>query len=305
MSTILITGASGLLGSNLASYAGQIGHQVIATYNRNNIEIPGVQCVQIDLTDSQAVENLLQGYRPDWVVHCAAATDVDWCEAHEQETFLTNAEASRHVALQSKRSGSGLIYISTDSVFDGQSGYYGEKDTVGPVNVYAASKLAGELAVLDEINDVLILRTNIYGWNARDKRSLAEWILDRLDLGQDVGGFCDVIFTPVLVNDLAEIVFSMMEEHMHGVYHVGSSTACSKYDFALQLADVFNLDGQSIRPIPIREANLRAPRPMNTSLNTGKLKRDLRRELPSIESGLYRFKELRDSGFVTTLKSFQ
>jgi dTDP-4-dehydrorhamnose reductase len=138
--------------------------------------------------------------RPAWIVHCAAATNVDWCESHPVECMRVNAEAAGALARAARSIGARLVYISTDSVFDGVSGGYRETDPVSPVNHYARSKASGESAVLDEIPDALVLRTNIYGWNLQSKHSLAEWALARLEGGEVVPGFRDVSFSPLLVN---------------------------------------------------------------------------------------------------------
>ena len=249
--------------------------------------------------------SLLASFSPTWIVHCAALTNVDWCEDHPQETQHVNVSMSRNLAGAAQHVGAHLVYVSTDSVFDGTSGNYSETQTPSPRNAYGQSKLAGEHAVQEAGSDHLIVRTNIYGWNLQDKQSLAEWILHRLEAEEPVPGFFDVHFTPILVNDLSEIVLDMMEHKMQGVYHVVGAQTCSKYEFALQIAEMFGLDKSLISPVSLMESVLRAPRPKNTSLRTEKIRQELSRAMPDISSGLRRFKRLRDSGFVRTLKTHQ
>ena len=301
---ILITGVSGLLGCNLVLAARKQADDVIAIYNDHPIQVPGVRCLKADLDEPGVVEDLLNEYRPDWVVHCAAITNVDWCQKHAQEANRFNAETSRRLAASVNGINGGLVYISTDSVFDGEAGdSFDEGHAPSPVNVYAESKLAGESAVQEELALSLIVRTNIYGWNAQEKTSLAEWMLNTLKLGQDLPAFEEVFFSPILVNDLSGLILDMMRKRLRGVYHVGSSQTCSKYEFAVQLANVFELDDELVRPVSVDDSALLAPRPKSTSLSVQKISCALGATMPDVKSGLEHFKRLRDSGFAAELKT--
>ncbi len=258
--------------------------------------------MQADLTDKEAVQELISRFKPAWIVHCAAATDVDRCEEHPLEAKLVNVEMPRRLAVEASRIGAAMVYISTDSIFDGATGNYAEEGTPTPLNVYAQSKLDGEKAVLAELRDALIIRTNIYGWNALNKLSLAEWILSRLASDQPVPGFVDVLFTPILVNHLSDIILDMMGLSFSGVYHVAGSQSCTKHQFATEVADVFGYDENLIQPVSITSIGLRARRPVNPTLKTDKVCKALDIRLPDVRSGLVRFKSLRDSGFVSKLK---
>jgi dTDP-4-dehydrorhamnose reductase len=301
--TILITGASGLLGSNFLLAARQRSGNIVALYHSHPLKFPGVQTIKIDLTDRTTVKELIRNYQPEWIVHCAALTNVDWCETNRDETWRVNVEVPRQLAATAREVGSGLVYISTDSVFDGKIGNYSEEGLPKPLNVYAESKLTGEKAVQAELDGSLIVRTNIYGWNAQDKLSLAEWMIGRLETGQELPGFHDIVFTPILVNDLSEAVLDMMELKLKGVYHVAGSQACSKYEFAVQVSSVFGLNKDLIRPVAANSADLKALRPKDTSLRTDKISAILCRKMPDIEAGLRRFKSLRDSSMLKQLRA--
>lgn len=298
-----MTGAGGLLGANFVVAAQQRQESLVAVYHQHVFHIPGVDSVQADLTNSVLANELVQLFRPKWIVHCAALTNVDCCEERPEEAWQVNVEMSRNLATAAQQLGAGIVYMSTDSVFDGKAGNYSESDIPMPLNVYAKSKLAGEQAVQSEVKHSLLIRTNIYGWNAREKLSLAEWILDQLETGRFIAGFYDVVFTPILVNDVSEIILDMMEGQLSGLYHVAASGACSKYEFAVQLADVFGQDEKLVRPASIADSALPAPRPRNTSLRTDKVSKALGRPMPDVKSGLRRLKALRDSGFVRQLKA--
>ena len=129
-------------------------------------------------------------------MHCAAATNVDWCEDNPKQAEAINVQATADLAEIAAALNARFVYISTDSVFDGKRGDYAETDEPAPLNVYARSKLAGEQETLRLNAAAIVVRVSIYGWNAQKKESLAEWVLRRLEEGSDVPGFTDVFFTP-------------------------------------------------------------------------------------------------------------
>lgn len=197
-----------------------------------------------------------------------------------------------------------FVYVSTDSVFDGERGNYSEDDQPAPLSVYAKSKWRAEQEVLCRHSSPLIVRVNIYGWNAQPKRSLGEWILEDLRTGQLVRGFADVYFCPMLANDVAEVLLAMLDRRLSGVYHVAGSERISKYDFATRVAKTFGLAADCIVPTSVVEARLPAPRPRDSSFNTEKVRTALGRPMPDVDTGLRRFLQLRENGYRNQLKSF-
>ena len=286
---ILITGASGLLGATLA-----------AEYKSMRLPVMALHGVADgDLTDPQVVEAIFAKHRPAAVIHCAALTDVDYCESHAPAAWLTNVEATRHLATCAAAIRALFAYISTDSVFDGTRGDWTESDSPAPCNVYARSKREGENAARKEHPTALILRTNIFGWHvypqSRRKASLAEWILERLEAGLEVPGFTDVIFSPILANHLAAPILELLRDGQSGLFHVAGSWSGSKYEFAARLAEAFGFDRNEILPARLAGAKLKAPRPMNTSLDIRKVCRTLSAQMPGLDDGLRRFRALRSS----------
>jgi dTDP-4-dehydrorhamnose reductase len=299
---LVVTGASGFLGLTLALMARDRAHEVTAFYCQHRISVPSVKCVRLDLEDESAVGNLLQRLQPEWILHCAAATNVDWCQDHPEQARALNVDVPRRLAAVARRVGARLLYVSTDAVFDGNRGGYAEEDECGPLNVYAASKLAGETAVRAALSSALIVRTNMFGWKQSGAPSLAEWIMLELSAGKSVPGFTDVVFTPLLVNDLSEIMLEMMKQRLEGVYHVASAGPCSKHDFACLIARAFRLREELIRPVAVGQATLRAPRPRNTALRTDKVVTALGRPMPDVPEAVQRLRALWDSGFAEELK---
>jgi dTDP-4-dehydrorhamnose reductase len=300
---ILVAGASGLLGATVLTLAHDCGREVAGTFHEHPIQLPGVNIREVDLCRPEQVREVVRDVRPEWIVHCAAVTDVDWCERHPEPTWEMNVRAAGDVARAAAEIGAGVVYISTDSVFDGMRGGYSEDDAPAPLNVYARSKLTGERAVADNNARAIILRTNLFGWNCRPKLSLAEWVLDRLESGTPFPGFEDVVFAPLLVNDLADIIFDLIDRGGSGLYHAGSAEAMSKYEFARLIARVFDLDADLVRPARLADQPLAAPRPLNTALRADKLSRELNRTMPAMTDMVQRFKTLRTGGYVARLKA--
>jgi dTDP-4-dehydrorhamnose reductase len=299
---ILVTGAGGLLGANLVADLVRHGRNVTGTSARWLPTFDGAGLVFCDLAAPGAAEDLITECRPISIIHCAALTNVDGCEADPESTWRINVEMPQQLAALAVEHGAQFVHISTDSVFDGKSQSYAEEDAVQPLNTYAWSKLEAEIAVQEAFPGALVLRTNFYGWNMQRKTSLAEWILNRLESGAGVPGFDDVTFCPILVNDLGDLILDMLDRKLTGLFHVGASEACTKYQFALRLAEVFGADRSLVQRASVDTAGLGAPRPKNTSLKVDRLARALGRRTPTVYEGLARFKKLRDDGFASGLK---
>jgi len=237
------------------------------------------------------------------IIHCAALTEVDRCEMYPEEAYQANTRLPGILARAAAQNGVRLLHISTDAIFDGQRGDYTESDEPGPINVYARTKLEGERSVAGANPDALIARVNFYGWSWQGSRSLAEYFYNNLACGSPVLGFTDLIFCPLLVNDLVEILLRMLERGLSGVYHVVSSEALSKYTFGRMLARHFSFDENLISPAPYTLANLKAPRSPLLSLRSEKLARDLGEALPGQETAMQRYVELYREGYPQVLRS--
>jgi dTDP-4-dehydrorhamnose reductase len=300
---LLITGASGLLGGNMALLAGQQGKKVLALYHGNPLVMPEAVSVRLDLEDEDGLQRLFREHPIQSVIHCAAMTNVDYCESHHAEAERINAVVPGRLATLAREAGAQMLHVSTDQVFDGQRGSYTEESPTAPINVYGRTKLEGEQSVLSELPSALVIRTNMYGWNTTEKYSLGEWVLSSLEAGKSIPGFRDVVFTPLLVNDLCGLMLKMLRQGLEGIWHLGGSEAISKYAFARKLAKVFGLDADLVWAASIDDVGLAAPRPLDMSLRSDKAARRLEVALPDVKSGLERFQSLRDEGYVKTLKS--
>ena len=281
---ILITGASGLLGAYLAR---------AATSRRLDPSLVGLTLVpeddprwlRCDLTDPDSVARLWERVAPQLVVHAAALTNVDLCERDPALADAVNRQTTELLARHAVTSGARLVYVSTDSVFDGRRGGYAETDEPAPLNVYARTKLEAEREAA-AADDHLIVRTNFFGRSARG-HGLAEWILRQLQDGNEIVGFSDVVFSPLYCGDFAELLLELTLGDTRGIVHLGAADAISKLEFAQLVARAAGVEDPKIRPGRLTEVGLAAPRPLDTSLDSSAAARQFD-GLPTVEEGVRR-----------------
>jgi dTDP-4-dehydrorhamnose reductase len=267
---LFITGGSGLMGSKVAEIALASGNEVFCGYARNEPEYG--KGIKFDLLDQTGIEDLVKKIAPDVIIHSAALTDVDRCECDKELAYKINVDGTRAVASAAEKAGSFLVYVSTDYVFDGNRGMYREEDKTNPISYYGYTKLLGE-----QFCSGCIARTSvIFGSRpARGKINFALWLLSSLKSGRQVRVVTDQFITPTLNNNLAKMVLEVADKRLVGIYNLAGATRLSRYDFALELAKEFDLDPSLILPSKMDELKWAAKRPMDSSLDTSKAKREL------------------------------
>ncbi|MGA9533276.1 MAG: SDR family oxidoreductase [Anaerolineales bacterium] len=292
MALILVTGASGLLGGNLAAdWADQ--HEVHGVFHQHRLVIEGVQMIGADLADQQQARTVMGKVKPELVVHCAAATDLDRCQREPAWANRLNHDMAANVADAAHRVGAKLIHISTDAVFDGKAGPWREDDKANPLSVYGQSKQAGERAVLELDGDALVIRTNLFGLNLREgQMGLTEQFIANTQHRIPCVGFSDVYFSPILANDLGAIFLDLVDADASGLFHVGGSDCLSKDAFGRKLAGAFGFSDEWIKAGSVEAADFDAPRARHLCLDSGKIESLLGIDLPSIDEGIGRLREL-------------
>jgi dTDP-4-dehydrorhamnose reductase len=266
---ILITGASGLLGHKVVQLALEKGHEVYAIYKKHKISL-GIP-IELDLTDREKLLQVIPQCKPDVIIHAAAYTNVDGCEVNRDLAWKVNVEATKHIAIASASINSHLIYVSTDYVFNGEKGFYLEDDKPNPINYYGYTKLKGEEFVQQNAEEWCIARPSvIYGWGPAHKQNFATWLLVNLNQRKDVRVLTDQYISPTLNTNLAEMLVEIAERKITGILHTAGGTRVSRHEFALRLAEIFDLNKDLIKPAKIDEMQWKAQRPRDSSLNVSK-----------------------------------
>ena len=304
MTRLLITGASGLLGINLALEAIH-RHKVIGV-DRGRLKSTPFQVLKADLFHRDTIDSILESIQPDWLVNCAALANLEECEQYPERARLLNAEMPGELAKICAQRRIHLVHISTDAVFDGKKkGSYTEEDEPHPLGTYSQTKLNGERAVQSANSEAIIARVNFYGWSLNGMRSLGELFVNNLNAGKHMNGFTDVVFCPMFVNHTAQILLSMLEKGLSGLYHVVGPQPMSKYQFGIEIARKFGLRESQINPKSVLLSELTVRRAHNLQLSTHKLSTDLGYELPRFSTGLDEFYIQYQQGYPQKIHSYQ
>ena len=226
---ILITGGLGMLGMDVVPIL-KNNHKVVVTDKE-----------KLDVTDPQAVYNVVESCNFDWVIHMAALTDLDWCEDNVAEVVRVNTLGTKNIAKVCAKIGCRLIYISTSGVFSGNKEVpYTEGDLPAPINVYGLSKYLGEIAVSSLIDEGkwLILRVGwLFGGGERDKKFVGK-ILQKIKKGPEVFCVNDFQGSPNYSVDMGHLINTMIGKDLYGLFHVANSgEPASRYDMAVAIRD--------------------------------------------------------------------
>lgn len=282
---ILIIGASGLVGSTVAKYMSQ-SHDLFLVNHNSDFSLGNFPVQKIDLIkDRSAILAVIKEYKPDFVVHTVAFPSVDFCESNKQTAELLHVKITDDIVKVCSSIGSRIIYFSTDAVFDGKiSKKYSENDLPNPINYYGKTKLNAEKILLNSGTNIVLRTTVIYGWHVKSR--FTNWVLDSLKNLQTVTAFTDQFNTPTLVNDIAEAISQIFSKDKSGLFNTVGKTCLSRYEFALKLADKFNLDKNLIIPSLSTKKKQIAPRPANGCLDNSKFENAFNFKFSDIDSGI-------------------
>ena len=244
---VLVTGAKGQLGVELLDVLGR-QHDVV-----------GLDLPELDITSAEATR-VIADTRPAWVVHAAAWTDVDGCERDPERALLVNGEGTRRVAEACRAVGAGLVYLSTDYVFDGRKGApYLEADPVSPLSAYARSKVAGEDAVRANAPRWAITRTAwLFGVSGKN---FVKTIVEKAAAGGPLRVVDDQVGSPTYARDLAEAIAQLVSRGLTGAYHLTNAGSCSWYAFTHAILEEAGMADVAVTPMTTAELGRPAPRP--------------------------------------------
>src|SRR5262245_28146345 len=278
----LVIGGSGQVGAALERALVGRGHTAVATHYR--VSQPGT--LQLDVRDNAATSRVMSDVAPDVVFCPAGLTFVDYCEEHPDEAFEANCEAPAQAAKLAAKRNAAFVFFSTEYVFDGRQGPYGEDDPVAPLSVYGRSKLDGERAVMAANPRALVVRTTVvYGPEPQGKNFVYQ-LRRRIAAGETMKVPADQRSSPTFNVDLATATVELVERACCGVVHVAGPSVIDRYAFARLACDVFGLDASLVIPVATADLQQRAARPLNAGLRIDRVRRQIATPLRDPAAGL-------------------
>lgn len=288
---ILITGSNGLLGQKLIDALRNDTEVDLIATSRGEDRSPDPlrdRYRSLDITSKPEVDRVLDGTRPDCVIHTAAMTNVDACELDPDACRLNNVTATAHLAEASRRNGAHLILLSTDFIFDGAAGPYREEDEPAPLSIYGQSKLDAERIVMESGSPWSIARTIIvYGVAPGLSRgNVVLWAKGALEKGQPINVVDDQWRMPTLAEDLADGCIRIAKRKAAGTYHLSGPDGMSILELVERVAAFFGLDASHVTPVKSDTLNQPARRPPRTGFIIEKARRELGYAPRGFEEGL-------------------
>lgn len=289
---VLVTGANGMLGTDLCAMLQAGGHDVVRTDVAAQAHVAPTSWERLDITDLHNVAEVILRHQPDCVVHTAAWTDVDGCERDPDRAYRLNTQGTWNVAAVCGGHNITLAYVSTDFVFDGTKGVpYTEFDPVNPLSHYGASKLAGEKLVAQLCRKHFVVRTQwLYGIHGK---CFPATMLRLAQTRAEIPVVCDQIGSPTHTVDLARTLIMLLHSVLYGTYHVSNAGHCSWSDFARHTLDLAGLTQIYVKPIPASEYPSPTRRPAYSVLRRLALELQGHDNLPPWQQALKEYMALR------------
>ncbi len=281
MKTILVTGSNGQLGSEIRNLSSSCDF----------FDFIFTDFEELDISNFKSLEKFFAKNKIDFLINCAAYTNVDKAESEKEKAFLINGKAMENLVKMCEKHNCKLIHISTDYVFNGKKYFpYKEDDKENPNSVYGKSKLAGEKIIINSNIEYIILRTSwlysSYGNN------FVKTILKLAKKVEKLSVIFDQIGTPTYAKDLSKIIFHILKEKIEnkkkfkkGIYNFSNEGVCSWFDFSKEIIDFYDINLKLI-PIETKDFPTVAKRPHYSVLNKSKLKREFNYEIPHWKDSL-------------------
>jgi dTDP-4-dehydrorhamnose reductase len=288
LSTVLITGANGLLGQKLAKEF--YPHYKVIACDLNSesyLSFPNLSYESLDITNRRGLAFQIAFYHPQAIVNAAAYTDVDGCEIHKNKAWAVNVGGVRNLANLCKKQEIKLVHLSTDYIFSGEDGPYSEDDFPDPANYYGETKLESEKIIKESGIDFLIIRTNVlYGVGKNVKPNFFLWLKEKLSKNEKIEIVTDQFNNPTLADNLSSCILEMVKKNISGTYHIAGSEYLSRYDFAIKVATKFNFDKNNILPTKTELLQQKAKRPPKGGLKIDKAQGVLETKLLNVNQAL-------------------
>ena len=274
---ILLTGATGGLGTVL--YRHLLGLGEVVSLSRN----PSGTSWSCDLCLEDPIAEIVKELTPHMIIHTAALADVDRCESHPVEAWRQNVTTTKNLcsAAAQYRQNIPVVFISTDQLYDAPGP--SSEDQVSSKNVYAETKLAAECAWIT----ILVLRVNFFGQKTKSGKSLLDWVEAQSSQEKPTILFSDVLFNPLHVDHLCEVITLLLEKGARGTFNVGSSCGgMSKSELIRRVCKTRGWSTHNFVDGSVDDVSLKAYRPRDMRMKTEKLEKFLGKTLPTVDNGI-------------------
>lgn len=288
--TLMITGSSGLVGSYFRRLTALTRYRI---YNLIHLEQTNFgKSIYFDLSNSvNLFRQVIDEIKPDIILHLAAMTDVEQCEIERNLANNINHLSVRELANYiANNNECFLLHVSTDYVFDGEKGDYNEAAKTNPINWYGMTKLLGEQELVNcKSENWCIARTSTpFGIHTK-KLTFPLFVMNNLSERRELRVLVDQITSPTYALNLSEMLLEIIENRIIGVIHVSGSSHLSRFEQALEIASLCDLDKNLIKPVCLPQMEWKARRPKNSSLNTAKAYGSLRKKPMGFKESLLEF----------------
>ena len=293
MEKLLITGVNGLLGQKLVEQASS-KFSVLGVDLQDEPVTKKLKFVyrKLDLTDRRKVKEGILSFHPGYLINTAAMTDVDGCEIEKERCWRTNVEAVENITFAAQMTGTKIVHLSSDYIFDGNNGPYSEDSLPSPLGYYGKSKLASEnLLVASNLEHAVVRTMVLYGHGIEVRPNFVTWLINTLKKGERVTIVTDQFGNPTLVDDLATAILKIIELKKWDLYHICGSELIDRYNFAIKIAEIFKLNKNLIDSTTTPELKQSALRPLKSGFIIEKATSELGIKMSNIEDGLKKLKK--------------
>jgi dTDP-4-dehydrorhamnose reductase len=266
---VLVTGSSGRIGRALLALK-PVDMETEVLLDSWDSPPPLFSWYRADVSDRDKTVMAITCARPEMVVHLAAATDVDECERDPDKALRINRDGASNVAEACVKCGAGMVYLSTDYVFDGRAGPYTELDEPDPINVYGISKLEGERAAAHMLDDLAVVRVSVPFGRRIDgaAHNFVSRLREELSAGNTFKAVTDQRTTPAFLDELSRFLWMVIGNRIRGIIHYGTSDRLSRYEMAMELCRVMGFPEELVLPVETADLHLLARRPLESGFVT-------------------------------------
>ena len=278
---VVILGSNGLLGSTLSEYLSQYYDVLPTAFSSSN-----ENHLRIDITNKKEMDNLFKKFTPEYIINCAAYTDVDKAENNRELAYDINVNGIKNI-ISSSSLNCKIVHISTDYVFDGKKDSYTEEDIPNPLNYYGKIKLESENVLRGSNRNHIIFRTSVLFNNTH--KCFYSWVLNELRENNKITVVDDQISNPTWTWSFSEAIYKSIINNLDGIYHYTGDDILSRFDFATKIAQLHDFNLNNIIKIKTDDLQQLAKRPLRTTLKTNKIKEMIDIEHPPVEVVLNTF----------------